>query len=77
MESSYYEVLGEGHTVGALTGGLTKAFDVLASRLRFPPQSLTGELKNARTSGHARSTAAQSPPIRGGNPHLVKEDECP
>ncbi|MEB0002441.1 alpha/beta hydrolase-fold protein [Cryobacterium sp. 10I1] len=33
MATSYYEVPGEGHTVGALLGGLTKAFDLLAPRL--------------------------------------------
>ncbi|WP_166792603.1 alpha/beta hydrolase [Cryobacterium algoricola] len=35
MATSYYEVPGEGHTIGALLGGLTKAFDVLALRLGF------------------------------------------
>ncbi|MDY7541750.1 MULTISPECIES: alpha/beta hydrolase [unclassified Cryobacterium] len=41
MATSYYEVPGEGHTIGALLGGLTKAFEVLAPRLGFqyvPPQ---------------------------------------
>ncbi|MCI4657612.1 alpha/beta hydrolase [Cryobacterium zhongshanensis] len=33
METSLFEVPGEGHTVGALVGGLTKAFDILAARL--------------------------------------------
>jgi enterochelin esterase-like enzyme len=35
MVTSYFEVPGEGHTVGALIGGLTQAFDVLAPRLGF------------------------------------------
>ncbi|MEB0288599.1 alpha/beta hydrolase-fold protein [Cryobacterium sp. 10I1] len=39
MVTSYYEVPGEGHSVGALLGGLTKAFDVLAPRLGFQEPS--------------------------------------
>lgn len=38
METSYFEVPGEGHTVGALVGGLTKAFDILAARLGLEQQ---------------------------------------
>ncbi|TFC16640.1 hypothetical protein E3O19_06870 [Cryobacterium algoritolerans] len=33
LAMTYYEVPGEGHSVEALTGGLTLAFDVLSSRL--------------------------------------------